>query len=147
MSTETPDLPELNEQSLSRGAEAVVQDTLENFLESASVEAVYGEPIRKGDTLVIPAAEVLSGLAFGYGFGFGANQAENEAEKDRGGGGGGGGGGRVFSRPVAVVVVSAEGVEVKPVIDLTKIALAALTAGGFMLSMLARMSRPPRQED
>jgi uncharacterized spore protein YtfJ len=58
-----------------------------------------------------------------------------------GGGGGGGGGGRVFSRPVAVVVASPEGVRVEPVLDVTKIALAALTAGGFMLATLARMSR------
>jgi uncharacterized spore protein YtfJ len=144
MSTENPDLPEVNEQSLSQGTEAVVHDTLESFLESASVDAVYGEPIRKGDTLVIPTAEVLSGLGFGYGYGFGGNKAE---DGDKNGGAGGGGGGRVFSRPVAVVVVTSEGVEVKPVIDLTKIALAALTAGGFMLSMLARMSRPRREED
>jgi uncharacterized spore protein YtfJ len=145
MSTENPDLPEVNGRSLTQGVETVVQGTMEKFLESASVEAVYGEPIRKGDTVVIPTAEVLSGIGFGYGAGIGPGRTEDD-EMDSGGGAGGGGG-RVFSRPVAVVVISAEGVEVKPVIDLTKIALAALTAGGFMLSMLARMSRPPRDED
>ncbi len=145
MSTENPELPEVNDQSISEGAEAVVHDTLDKFLDSANVYAVYGEPIRKGETLVIPTAEVLSGLGFGYGSGWG-NRNEPD-EKNGGGGAGGGGGGRVFSRPVAVVVVSPEGVQVKPVIDITKIALAALTAGGFMLSMLARMSRPDRGED
>jgi hypothetical protein len=41
---------------------------------------------------------------------------------------------------VAVVVASAEGVRVEPVLDVTKIALAALTAMGFMVGMMFRMS-------
>jgi uncharacterized spore protein YtfJ len=74
---------------------------------------------------------------------------EEEADDDEnaggfGNGGGGGGGGRIFSRPVAVIVASPQGVEVKPVLDTTKIALAAVTAFGFMFSMMARMRRGPR---
>jgi uncharacterized spore protein YtfJ len=61
-----------------------------------------------------------------------------------GSGGGGGGGGRIFSRPVAVVVSSPEGVHVHEVVDPTKIALAAITASGFMVSMLFRMLKPKR---
>jgi hypothetical protein len=48
----------------------------------------------------------------------------------------------VFSRPVAVIIASPEGVRVEPVVDVTKIALAALTAAGFMVGMLLRMNRP-----
>jgi hypothetical protein len=40
---------------------------------------------------------------------------------------------------VAVIVSSPEGVRVEPVIDLTKIAMAALTAGGFVFGMMFRM--------
>ena len=46
----------------------------------------------------------------------------------------------MLSRPVAVVVASPEGVRVEPVIDLTKLALAGLTAVGFMVGMMFRMS-------
>ena len=56
-----------------------------------------------------------------------------------GGGPGGGGGGRTFSRPVAVIVASTEGVRVTPVFDTTKIILAGLTALGFMFTTLLRM--------
>lgn len=147
MSADNTSLPEENEEDQNQEAEIVVRDTLEKFLDSANVYAVYGEPIRKGDTLVIPTAEVVSGLGFGYFSGSGSGNDKGEENAGMAGGAGGGGGGRVFSRPVAVVVVSSEGVLVKPVIDFTKIALAALTAGGFMLSMLARMSRPERGED
>ena len=57
-----------------------------------------------------------------------------------------GGGGRTFSRPVAVVIVGPEGVRVEPVMDVTKVALAALTAFGFMFSMLGRMRRGRLEE-
>lgn len=130
------------EEYIDKGLEGVraVQDTMETFLEAASVDAVYGEPVLHGDTVIIPAAEVLSGLGFGVGFGGGTGEDEEENESGSGYGGGGGGGGRILSRPVAIIVAGPEGVRVEPVVDPTKIALAALTAGGFMISMLARMA-------
>jgi len=79
---------------------------------------------------------VLTGFAIGFGMGGGKDQGANV-----GGGGGGGGGGRAFARPVAAIVVTPNGVRVKPIVDVTKIALAALTAFGFMFAMVARMSR------
>jgi uncharacterized spore protein YtfJ len=118
----------------------MVQDTMEEFLAAADVRAVYGEPIQHGDTTIIPTAEVLSGLAFGFGGGGGTGTDQNSDKPVQGSGSGGGGGGRVLSRPVAVVVASAEGVRVEPVIDITKIALAGLTALGFMVGMMFRMS-------
>jgi uncharacterized spore protein YtfJ len=120
----------------------IFQDNMDTLLEVADVSSVFGEPVQSGDNLVIPAAEVLVGVGFGLGAGFGRNNKEDESKGGgSGGGSGGGGGGRVFSRPVAVVIASPEGVRVEPVVDVTKIALAALTAGGFMLATLARMSR------
>ncbi len=119
-----------------------MENNMEMFLDTARVERVYGEPIQHGDTLIIPAAEVLAGLGFGVGFGAGSGGTEEQGGE--GVGGGGGGGGRTFSRPVAVIVASPEGVRVQEVVDPTKIALAALTAGGFMFGMLMRMFKPKR---
>ncbi|MCL5997743.1 MAG: hypothetical protein M1546_17055 [Chloroflexi bacterium] len=119
------------------------QDTLSQFLSAADVQAVYGEPLQQGDATIIPCAEVLSVAGFGVGSGFGRGEdtGEGDTHNAGGGGGGGGGGGRVLSRPVAVIVVSPEGVTVKPVVDVTKIALAGITAWGFMLATLFRMQR------
>lgn len=128
----------------------MVQETMDNFLSAASVTAVYGEPIQSGDNLIIPAAEVLSGLGFGMGAGVGNNvgpSEEGQPTQNTGGGGGGGGGGRILSRPVAVVIASPDGVRVEPVVDVTKVALAALTAGGFILGMLLRMMRGKISEE
>ena len=115
--------------------------TLDTFLSISSVEAAYGEPVQVGDTLVIPAAEVVSAMGFGLGSG-GAEGAEGEkGNPTNAGGSGGGGGGWASSRPVAVIVASPTGVQIKPVIDTTKLALAALTTAGFMVSVLIRMTK------
>lgn len=116
-------------------------DTIEELMESlhaaASVESVYGAPIKQRDTLIIPAAEIVTVSGFGLGQGFGG--PESEGESVGGAGGGGGGGGSSFARPVAVIVASPEGVRVEPVFDLTKIALAGITFAAFAVGMLARL--------
>jgi uncharacterized spore protein YtfJ len=118
----------------------VFQDTMEEFLAAADVRVVYGEPIEHDDTVIIPTAEVLCGLGFGVGHGSGTSADQNPEKPSLGSASGGGGGGRILSRPVAVVVASPEGVRVEPVVDITKIALAGLTAVGFMVGMMFRMS-------
>lgn len=122
----------------------VFQDTMEEFLATADVSVVYGEPIQHEDTLIIPTAEVLAGLGFGFGSGSGNSPEGTDQKPAEGSGFGGGGGGRILSRPVAVVVASPEGVRVEPVIDITKIALAGLTALGFMVGMMFRMTSRSR---
>jgi uncharacterized spore protein YtfJ len=133
----------------------VIELTMNKFLDAADVSAVYGEPIQHGDTIIIPCAEVLSGMGFGMGFGVNSHTSSDEEEGEtksdgensanRNEGVGGGGGGRVFSRPVAVIVASPEGVRIEPVFDRTKIALAVLTTAGFMFGMISRMMRPGRK--
>jgi uncharacterized spore protein YtfJ len=113
------------------------EETMVSFLKTADVTAVYGVPVEHGDTLIIPAAEVFAFVGFGAGEGAGSGP-EGQGS---GGGAGTGGGGRTFSRPVSVIIAGPNGVEVKHVLDITKIALAALTAWGFMGAMAFRMSR------
>lgn len=120
-----------------------IQSTLDKFMSAADVGAVYGQPIQHGDTIIIPSAEVVSGMGFGLGSGSNTEPSQESNEK-RNEGVGGGGGGHVFSRPVAVIIASPEGVRIEPVFDLTKIILAALTTFGFMAGMLARMSKPDK---
>ncbi len=114
----------------------VIQDTMDQLLATADVNAVYGTHIRHGGQIIIPAAEVFAVAGFGIGSGTGTDK-----DGGSGNGSGGGGGGRTFARPVAVVISDANGVRVKPVLDTTKLGLAALTAAGFMLATLAKMMR------
>ena len=123
-----------------------VQNTLAQFLDTANVNRVYGAPIRRGDVTIIPTAEVLVGLGFGAGAGSGTSpEQEGDGTGVSGGsGGGGGGGGRTLSRPAAVIIISPDGVRVEPVVDTTKVALAAITAGGFMLATLLSFFSPKK---
>jgi uncharacterized spore protein YtfJ len=61
--------------------------------------------------------------------------------EDAGMGGGGGGGGGASGRPIAVISITEDGVEVEPVVDATKIALAFFTTLGSMFFMLAKMRK------
>jgi len=123
---------------------------MENIFSAARASAVYSEPIRAEGYTVITATEVAAGGGFGFGKGMGSAPATapatpgadaSEGSETAGGGGGGGGGGGSMGRPVALIVIGPTGVEVRPVVDVTKIALAALTAWGAMLPMLIRMGR------
>ncbi len=111
--------------------------TIDKLLAAAKVEAVYGQPVQYADATIIPTAEVLSLASVGSGVG-GGRSSQNE---NVGGGSGAGGGGRVLSRPVAAIVITSSGVRVEPILDTTKVGLAALTAAGFAIAMIARMSR------
>ena len=119
-------------------AHTVVQETISKLVDAADVTKVYGRPVKQGDVSVIPASENLTFMGFGVGAGGGTDGSENGGA---GTGGGGGGGGRTLSRPVAIIVVSPEGAYVEPVMDPTKIAMAAITAAGFMFGMMLRMGR------
>jgi len=121
---ELPDIDRMN---------AVVQDTMSKLIDAADVDKVYGPPIAQGDVVVIPASENLTLLGFGVGGGAGTDSNGNGAI--------GGGGGRTLSRPVAIIVVTPEGAYVEPIMDPTKVALAAITAAGFMFGMMLRMMR------
>lgn len=114
-----------------------IESILENFSDAASVEAVYGKPVKQGDILVIPAAEVMTFMGFGIGSGSGMDPTTQAG----GSGGGGGGGGRVLARPAAVIIIENGQVRVEPVVDVTKIALGMFTAVGFVAGMMWRMSR------
>jgi uncharacterized spore protein YtfJ len=119
-------------------ANTIVQETLSKLVDAADVTKVYGRPIKQGDVSVIPASENLTLMGFGVGAGGGTEAGEIGGV---GTGGGGGGGGRTLSRPVAIIVVTPEGAYVEPVMDPTKVAMAAITAAGFMFGMMLRMAR------
>ena len=113
---------------------------------AARASAVYSEPVTAGAYTVITASEVTAGGGFGSGHGYGpATTASTTAEANPttpvAGGGGSGGGGGSSGRPVAVIVVGPDGVQVKPIFDVTKFGLAVLTAWAAMLVTVLRIRR------
>jgi uncharacterized spore protein YtfJ len=110
-------------------------ETMDRLLAAADSSKVFGQPTTSGDQTVITAAEIAAGGGFGSGMGVGMMQ------ESPGGGGGGGGGGGSMGRPVAVITVTPSGVQVKPILDMTKILITGLTALAGLMIVAAKMRR------
>ena len=147
MSDELKNLISSQDSRLEQGAKI-----MEKVFSAAQPGAVFGEPVTVGNFTVITASEVTSGGGFGTGFGIGPavappvkgqegqETAEPKEQANTGGGGMGGGGGS-RGRPVAIITIGQDGVKVEPVMDVTAIALAALTAWGAMLLIIGKMRK------
>jgi uncharacterized spore protein YtfJ len=144
-------------ESVRKEAEARLQ-ALQRLLATADTSRVFGQPVSSGAYTVIPVAEVASGGGFGSGMGFGPSGGRRKAAAEevvtpeaagdpeelgldavQGAGGGGGGGGGAMGRPVAVIVLGPEGVEVKPVVDVTKVTLTALGVFAATAALSAKL--------
>lgn len=102
-----------------RAVEDLVAGTMAQLRGALDSSQVIGEPIRLGDTTVIPLLSV--------GFGFGAGRGDAQVVGKNGGqvGVGAGGGG---VRPIAMVIAGPDGVRIEPV---------ALSTTGSALDRLA----------
>lgn len=129
-------------------AEARTLDAVGKLFETARATAVFSAPVTAGEYTVITAGEVLA--SGGSGFGGGIGQRPGQPLRRRplqlaggreveGGGLGGGGGGFTLARPVAAITVGPDGVRIRPIVDPTKLALAALTTLGAMGFLVARL--------
>lgn len=99
-----------------------IGESLDKVAGRVTAEEVFGSPVEFGETVVFPMAVVERAGGFGFGAGAGTDGEEG------GGGGGGGGGGSAAGRPVALVEVGPRGVRVTPVLDFTRLGIAALGA-------------------
>jgi len=121
---------------------------LSELVSVATADKVFSEPVVAGDKTIITAAEIHTGMGFGYGLTTGVSVPSGKWHRSHGDGGprgGGGGGGQAVARPVAVVTIDPDGVTVQPVLDRTKIVLTALTALGAIGLMSIRMRHAGRR--
>ena len=101
--------------------QAVLRDLSERVAASASVRAVFGEPVTAGERTVVPVAKVL------YSFGAGGGRGRQEHE----GAGGGGGGGTVAAWPAGALEVTPAGSRFLGYHDARMLGIAM--GAGFML--------------
>jgi uncharacterized spore protein YtfJ len=83
----------------------IAKTTMGEIERLLSTKSVIGDPISVEGATVIPL------VSFGFGFGAGGGQGKNDKAGEGDGGGTGGGGGM---KPVAVIVVTKDGVRVEP---------------------------------
>jgi len=137
--------------SESQDMHALSQAMIDKIYAAAQPGAVFSAPVVAGSNTIITASEVAAGGGFGFGSGSGArpgssagpafdqpNASGQAAPASRSGGGGGGGS---SGRPVAAIVIGPDGVKVEPIVDPTKIALAAIGAWLSIALLLVRRAR------
>jgi uncharacterized spore protein YtfJ len=98
-------------------AQAVI-GRISDLQEKAGIKMVFGEPIAVEGRTIIPVAKIR------YGFGLGMGHGSRPGQEASGEGAGGGGG--MTARPVALVEITADGVKVKPIPDVTRLAMMGL---------------------
>lgn len=125
-----------------------VDQTLDRVARTARPDVVFGQPIERGDATIIPCCEIALGMGMGSGSGTSPTPTQRDTgrettgEREAAGAGSGegvGAGGGARGRPVAVIVIAHGTVRVEPVVDATRVALAALTTAGFMAFWVARL--------
>lgn len=117
-------------------SETSALNTISRLFDVYQPGVVFGEPTSVGDHTVITAAEVHVGMGLGFGRGAGGDEEGSSGE-----GAGGGGGGGSAGRPVAAIIIGPDGVQVEPIVDVTKLALAFFTMLGAMFMTWRAMRR------
>jgi uncharacterized spore protein YtfJ len=129
---------------------------MEDLPSEVKVDAVFGEPEKYDDYVLIPVAEIT----YGYGVGFGTestcccaessdecckhtHETTDEEESDEttshetsGHGMGGGGGIGAKARPIAYIEVGPEGPKVKSIVDEQKIALMGIALSAWAVTWI-----------
>jgi uncharacterized spore protein YtfJ len=126
----------------------LMERTINRLTEVAGPSAVFGAPIVRDDMTVIPVCRVSVGLGFGGGGGSGPARAEDAHEEDAhaeqapastGEGLGGGGGSQ--GRPVAAIVLTPGQVQIRPIIDVTRVAFAGMATAVALALLIGRALR------
>jgi putative ABC transport system permease protein len=119
----TRDRPALGEIGRQLGILSGAENVSRALERAASGEGAVGPATTVGERAVVPLLETFASVGFGAGGGGGVAEGAPP-----GGGGGGGGGGVGRSRTIAVAIVGPEGVKIRPVVDVTGLALPAASA-------------------
>lgn len=89
-------------------------DNIENLFNKAvgEIERMLNTKTVVGDPITVEGNTLIPLISVGFGFGVGAGQGTEKQQNSSKGGGTGGGGG---VKPVALVIINADGVRVEPI--------------------------------
>lgn len=108
---------------------AMVKKIMESWKDTYTVRRVFGDPVEKNGIVVIPVAKVAGGGGGGSGSGTGVTGEEGVGEGEGGGFGG-------MARPAGVYVVTADGVEWQPALDVTMLGMAGIALAALIALVL-----------
>lgn len=109
----------------------LIDSAVEHLHASASVKAVYGEPVRMDGKTIIPVAKV----AYGFGGGTGTKKTAVglEGKTPAAGESGEGAGGGLTAKPIGVLEISGDETKFVPFAQTKKLTIAAAIGSGLGL--------------
>lgn len=107
-------------------ADSFLQRLAEGVGARVNVQAVFGEPIKRGELTVVPVARVR------WGFGGGSGQGSGEQGSGSGSGGGGGG----MADPIGYLLIEPSGATFEPI--RAPLSTPLILAAGFSAALLVR---------
>jgi uncharacterized spore protein YtfJ len=110
-----------------------MKDIMESWRDTYTVRRVFGDPIEKDGTTVIPAAMVAGGGGGGTGPVVGGDDTES-----------GGGGFSGMARPAGVYVFRDDDVQWQPAIDVTLLGMAVVALTALTVLVMGRALRHRR---
>ena len=132
----------------------VALEPIEDMLARLNVSAAFGEPVREGDTTLIPVASVACGFGYGSGYGRAPGKTPGQAKDkpvaedpgealtpDEGEGGGAGAGGGGWVKPQGYIRISGDEVRYEPIMSMTLIPLAGMLTGAWCLFWISAAVR------
>ncbi len=108
-------------------------DAFERAEQAVAIENLYGQPVKNGDTVIVPIATVSQLIGAGGGIG-----SDTKAETERDEGVGGGGGGSINARPIGFAEINAEGVKIHPIVDENRALAVSLAFAAWAVFWTAR---------
>jgi uncharacterized spore protein YtfJ len=138
MTTQAADAETMAREAIEDGASGrLLEGLAERIGAHARVQAVFGEPIERGDLTVVPVARVR------WGFGGGSGEASDRTE-GQGAASGSGGGGGAAADPVGYLEIRGGAVTFQRISDplpSPAFILAGAVAAALVLRALARLVR------
>lgn len=132
MTTMQPVMDEARQAAEGGPAQQFVERIAERIGAQASVKAVFGEPVDRGDLTVIPVGRVRWGFGGGAGDGGGSD------------GSGSGGGGGVAAEPIGFIEIGPSGAAFRPIVSpypSPLFLIASGITGALVLRALASLIR------
>ena len=101
---------------------------IESIIRQIGIDKVYGTPVTKGETTVVPIAELRTG------FGFGSGQGQDAAEEGRGEGAGAG----LRMIPRGYIEIRTDRVQYRPIYDVKTVVFGGAFVGWLLYRLLSR---------
>jgi uncharacterized spore protein YtfJ len=117
----------------------IIKEVTEKIQKNTNCKAVFGEPVEKGDIMIIPVARMTLWGAGGGGFGEMKKEKQKSEEKNKDEGGGMGMSIHAKTEPAGYIEIRSDGAKFVEIFEQKRIIFAGIGLGAFAIFMFSRL--------